>query len=684
MLTKDVRAKLAWVEGVFPVGEGKIRVRRENGVVRVADVPAGWAVETREVGASPLALSNETLRVEVSRETAAFDVTDLRTGRTWRQLPTEGAKVEVLSAEVNPNGRSAAFRLKIDGVDGEVVMRLALEGAELAVELDSAAENAVAESFDFPRPFAAQRGERLLLPNGCGYAIPVEWADLGTTEFDRAKFWKREMKMSAWGQYGETVASDGSLEGAGAVLGMVETPADVWLDASVRGNGLRQAGVSWGGEDKRFGYARKMRFVFFVKGSPMEMARRVRTEMERRGLAVTFAQKRARHPKMAERYDLLAGAPVIWYWEAEGDKPGVARRLKELGFRNFIFSGVTRRDLNVWITPEEVREIAKIPGVLQTEYDIYSDTMPRAMLDKIDAVRPHWPLDACERDDIIRLEDGSPAGGWQVALKDDPTKKPTVRCSIVCPARMRPYMRERISKRLAEAPGYGARFLDGNGTCVSHCSNPKHPLTHRTGAEACKRMLALPGEEFNLICGSEDGIECYVPEVDYLEGNFSSWAYRVDGGRYMWKIYDETPEIIEKGLDPTTRVPFWEMVFHDCIVSTWYWTDYNNKFPKAWWKHDLLNAVTGTAPMYFFTRQVFEGIQDRLAESVKVTTPVARATFGVRMTDYRWLTADRLVQQSAFANGVRVTVNFGEKPFTMADGFVLPPRGHRFENIDGR
>ena len=51
------------------------------------------------------------------------------------------------------------------------------------------------------------------------------------------------------------------------------------------------------------------------------------------------------------------------------------------------------------------------------------------------------------------------------------------------------------------------------------------------------------------------------------------------------------------------------------------------------------------------------------------------------MTDYRWLTPDRLVQQSAFANGVRVTVNFGERPFTMRDGFTLAARGHRFEGI---
>ena len=625
-------------------------------------------------------LSNDALRVGFDCGTAAFDVTDLRTGRVWRQMPGEGAKVEVKSAAADADGRGASLALRIDGVRGEVRGRLALDGAELSVTLDSDATNRVAKSFAYPYPFEAKRGERLLLPNGCGHAFPVEWTDLGTKAFDKATLWTREMKISAWGQYGEKVAADGSLEGAGGVLALVQTPADATLLSHPRANGLRQSGISWVGElYSDFGYARTIRYVFFAKGSPMEMAMRTRAEMARRGYVVTFAEKRARHPKMAASYDLLAGAPIVWYWELDGDKPGVARRLKELGFENFVFSGVTRRDLNVWITPQEVREIAKVPGVLQTEYDIYVDTMEPSMLDKIDSVRPHWPLEAWDNDDITRHADGTPMRGWKVALKSDPTN-PVVGCVSLCAAQARPYMRRRISARLAEAP-YGARFFDVTGTSVGCCWNRKHPLTRRTDALARKRMLALPGDEFGLICGTEDGLECYVPEVDYLEGNFSANPYRVDGGRCQWKIYDETPAIIEKGLDPTTRVPFWEMVFHDCIVSTWYWTDYNNKFPKAWWKHDLLNAVTGTPPMYLFTREVFAGIQDRLAASVKVTTPVARATFGVRMTDYRWLTADRLVQQSAFANGVRVTVNFGEKPFTMADGYVLAARGHRFEGL---
>ena len=273
---------------------------------------------------------------------------------------------------------------------------------------------------------------------------------------------------------------------------------------------------------------------------------------------------------------------------------------------------------------------------------------------------------------------GSSSVSPEIVLPGEPCVKPAVGCARLCEARAPAYMRDRISKRLAEAPAYGARFLDVTGTGVGTCANAKHPLTRRESAQARRRMFGMLAEEFGLVCGTEDGLECYVPECDYLEGNFSAANYRVDGGRYMWKIYDETPDIIAKALDPATRVPFWEMVFHDCIVSTWYWTDYNNKFTRDWWRHDLLNAVTGTPPMYLFTKAVFDGIQDRLAESVKVAAPAARETFGVAMTEYRWLTPDRLVQQSAFANGLRVTVNFGERPYRMKDGSELPSRGVRF------
>lgn len=72
-------------------------------------------------------------------------------------------------------------------------------------------------------------------------------------------------------------------------------------------------------------------------------------------------------------------------------------------------------------------------------------------------------------------------------------------------------------------------------------------------------------------------------------------------------------------------------------------------------------------------------IRDQLAASVRITTPVAKATGMVPLSDYRWLTPDRKVQQSIFENGVRATVNFGDAPYTFPDGTLLPPRGHHIQ-----
>jgi hypothetical protein len=45
------------------------------------------------------------------------------------------------------------------------------------------------------------------------------------------------------------------------------------------------------------------------------------------------------------------------------------------------------------------------------------------------------------------------------------------------------------------------------------------------------------------------------------------------------------------------------------------------------------------------------------------------------MTDHRFLTRDRQVQQTAFANGVTITVNFGPTEYRLSDGTVVKPAG---------
>jgi hypothetical protein len=57
--------------------------------------------------------------------------------------------------------------------------------------------------------------------------------------------------------------------------------------------------------------------------------------------------------------------------------------------------------------------------------------------------------------------------------------------------------------------------------------------------------------------------------------------------------------------------------------------------------------------------------------SYRTAADAARATAYAEMLSHRWLTDDRAVQQTEFANGVTVTVNFGDAPYQLPGGSKL-------------
>ena len=115
-------------------------------------------------------------------------------------------------------------------------------------------------------------------------------------------------------------------------------------------------------------------------------------------------------------------------------------------------------------------------------------------------------------------------------------------------------------------------------------------------------LLEFVSRECGLVTGSETGHDAAVPYVHYFEGMLSLGPYRVpDAGRDMQRILEDVPERLAKfQTGPYYRLPLWELVYHDCVVSQWYWGDYNNKLPKLWDRRDLFNALYGTPPMFMF------------------------------------------------------------------------------------
>jgi hypothetical protein len=194
-------------------------------------------------------------------------------------------------------------------------------------------------------------------------------------------------------------------------------------------------------------------------------------------------------------------------------------------------------------------------------------------------------------------------------------------------------------------------------------------------------LLRYISEGCGLVCGSETGHDASVPYVHYFEGMLSLGPYRVpDSGRNMAEIVDEVPERVAKfQTGHFYRLPLWELVYHDCVVAQWYWGDYNNKLPSLWDRRDLFNALYGTPPMFMFRRDYWAKNRERFVRSYQTIAPVARATGYSEMLSHRWLTDDHAVQETRFANGTVVTVNFGDNPHRLDNGATLEPLSHRVE-----
>jgi hypothetical protein len=308
--------------------------------------------------------------------------------------------------------------------------------------------------------------------------------------------------------------------------------------------------------------------------------------------------------------------------------------------------------------------------VLVGRYDIYQDIMDPAHHEKVGYKHGDWVTEAFPHD--INWAGPSAAQwrrGWRVKAKDGEM----IPCAVICDSKALPYARARIAKDLQAKP-FTARFID---TTVAapwfECYHPDHPMTRTQSRQHKMALLKLIGE-FGLVCGSETGHEASVPFCDYFEGMLSLGPYRVpDSGRNMLQVWDEVPERLAKyQVGEAYRLPLWELVYHDCVVAQWYWGDYNNKLPKVWRKRDLFNALYGTPPMYLFDGAQWEAKKAQFAASYQVAAPVARATGYHEMTDHQILTPDRTVQRTVFANGVTVTVNFGERPYRLPDGSEIP------------
>ncbi len=593
--------------------------------------------------ANPPRAENAAISVSLSSADGTLLVVDKRTGQRWQQRAVGQGKITDLVAK--GGGIAATWQDNRTGLNVSVSIEVDQNKPELTVVLS--AEGQLRQSLRYVHPFVTEPGTYLVVPMNEGISYPVDDATVETR------------KLIAYGGHGICMPFWGATDGQRGYMAILSTPDDASISITRVDSRLCIA-PEWDAQMGRFGYARKLRYVFFDKGGHVAICKRYRAYAKEAGLLKTLEEKRRENPNV----DLLIGAVNVWYWEK--DAPAMLQEIQSKGIDRILWSNRQ--------SPEVIQAMNQTRGVLTGRYDIYQDLMdPNVVKEQLGRVHSDWTQDAWPRD-IMRDEKGDWRKGWQVRGKDGKMYP----CAVLCDKQALKYAAERVPAELKNSP-YRCRFIDTTTASPwRECYDPAHWMTRSDSRHWKMELLRYMSEDLRLVTGSETGHDAAVPFVHYFEGMLSLGPYRVpDSGRQMQRIWDEVPPLVAKyQLGHQYRLPLWELVYHDCVVAQWYWGDYNNKLPALWTKRDLFNTLYGTPPMFMFSRSFWEQNKDRFAQSYRNTCTVARAVGYAEMMDHRFLTADRTVQQTQFANGVVVTVNFGDKPFRLPDGSELAPMSH--------
>jgi len=409
----------------------------------------------------------------------------------------------------------------------------------------------------------------------------------------------------------------------------------------------------WEPSRGEFAYTRTITYAFQADGGYVSQAKRYREYAKEIGLYKSLRTKQVENPNV----DLLLGAVNVWApsWYGNDDPLGLIQEMRALGIERILWSEGT--------TPEVIRAMNEMPGVLTSRYDIYQDVWPPDA--PPGALHEGWP------EDLVWLPDGSIMQGW--VIRDGENEYPG---GVVCSPRGLEHAQQQMPADLATHP-YRCRFIDTTTASPwRECYNPAHPTSRSEDRHYKMELLRFCSEDMGMVTGSETGIDASVPYLHYFEGMLSLGPYRLPDCGYTLVDYREpTPEFLKYQVGPYYRVPLWELVYHDCTVSYWYWGDSSNKAPEVWDERDLLNLLYGTPPLFMLTPEVWPTYGDRFVQCYQSVCPTVRTIGYDEMLSHQFLTDDHTLQRTTWSSGLSIVVNFLDEPQALPDGTIVPAMG---------
>lgn len=605
-------------------------------------------------------LFNANLEIKFDDQTALLTVKDKRCSKVWQQSAF-AEKMTARSAMQKGNTLSVSFSGKYPfNVDFTLI-----ESA-LNVSISANADMPFAD-LAFPSAFKTPgKNHYLLSTESEGVLVPVDDAVFPMGE-ERIFFCGGGTAM-AWMGVTDTAFKSG-------YMAIVETPYDVRI-RSKREAGLITFEPVWMPSMEKFGYTRKVVYHFFDKGGYVAQCKKYRDYIWKKNNVITLKENEKKTPALAK----MIGAVHLYVWDNARDV-SFAKEMKVSGIEKALFLW----DANHTPYPEigydtKLKELGYATGA----YELFTDLKLRdTAMYTTDEAGP------------MRFGRTTYPGLFnQLSIKRKEGKTVSNQFGHTSnPVAIRPQMTKRIERELKEFP-HEAYFLDvyaANGLFEDY--DPQHPLTRQQFAEAVVQNYKMIAEKYGQYMGGEWG-------ADYLGSNsvFSHgimtlhrtwWGTEIGekGSIYWtgdWKNNARPSQMLGTRVAPDkylkysineyTRVPLYELVYHDAMITSWRWEDGNHHAPAIWWKKDLFNILYGTAPLWNLDRETWTAFKNTFVKSYQNICPWLQQIAYDEMISHRFISADHKVQETVFSSGKKAVVNFGDNEF-MYEGKTIEAKG---------
>ena len=604
----------------------------------VVDDAALYLRDTLAAGqARVYALDNGTIAGLIAVPSFALTVKDKASGH---QVTTAG-KYDFRVMGVDSNAGVFTFHCVYLPDSIRLDMRCRLQSHELEVTLAGDSTAAMAQELAFPGVIPADTADYLIIPRATGMLWPAN---------ARYPLWN--YTMWAWKSTMSFVGVTNLSSGRGYLLISQEpwdTRADFSVPAGPAGSAPQLVHVP---QKHIFGKPRTFTLAVTGSGGYVGLCQIYRESAARRGLVRTFTDKISANANVEK----LMGAVDFWIMDWNMLRNNALDTLRRFG--------IDRAIISFWANDTAATKRINAAGYLSSRYDIYTDVWPPNQFPTEGYRREGYPQD------IIVKESGGLQEGWLAYVNGTTPFQGYVACSATHPAYAGTHTRAEL-----DTNPFNCRFVDvETAASLYECFSTVHPVNRYEDAQWRCRLLDRIKNEYRLVTGSEEARDFTFPSDDFGEGAMTMQP--VANAGYDWQTPVDAPDSdFVKYNDPALRVPLHGLVYHDVHVPTWYTGDGMSKTPTWWDVKELMNCMYGSMPLFMPPDKAYwDQHLTRFLVTYHTACALFRATGKSRMTSNQFLSADRLSQKTAFANGWQVIANFSATARTI-DGRAMAPHG---------